>query len=45
MLSILYPDIKSKEEMIEDINDTLGYIFIIICKKRLKVKTCGQVKQ
>lgn len=43
MLSILYPKIQSKEEMIQEIYGTLNYYINEYPQKRYKGKTCGQV--
>ncbi len=45
MLFILYPKIKSKEEMMQAIYGTLNYYINEYPQKRYKGKTCGQVRQ
>ena len=45
MLFILYPNIKTKEEMIQAIYGTLDYYINEYPQKRYKGKTCGQVRQ
>lgn len=44
MLFILYPHIKSKEEMINAIYGTLDYYINEYPQKRYKGKTCGEVR-
>lgn len=44
ILFILYPNIRTKEEMIEAIYGTLDYYINKYPQKRLKGKTCGQVR-
>lgn len=44
ILFILYPNIESKEEMIRAIYGTLDYYINHYPQKRLKGKTCGQVR-
>jgi putative transposase len=45
MLFILYPQIQSKEEMIQAIYGTLNYYINEYPQKRYNGKTCGQVRQ
>ena len=45
MLFILYPNITTKEEMIEAIQGTLDYYIHHYPQKRLDGKTCGQVRK
>lgn len=45
ILFILYPNIHSKEEMIEAIYGTLDYYINEYPQKRFKGKTCGQVRK
>lgn len=45
MLVILYPNIKSREEMIHAIYGTLDYYINEYPQKRYKGKTCGKVRQ
>ena len=45
ILFILYPNIKSKEEMIHAIYGTLDYYINEYPQKRYKGKTCGQVRK
>lgn len=45
MLFILYPNITSKDEMIQAINGTLDYYINHYPQKRLNGKTCGQVRK
>lgn len=45
ILFILYPNIKSKEEMIQAIYGTLDYYINDYPQKRYKGKTCGQVRK
>ena len=45
MLFILYPNISSKDEMKEAIKGTLDYYIHHYPQKRLKGKTCGQVRK
>ena len=44
ILFILYPKIETKEQMIEAIYGTLDYYINHYPQKRLKGKTCGQVR-
>ena len=44
ILFILYPNIETKEQMIEAIYGTLDYYINHYPQKRLKGKTCGQVR-
>lgn len=44
ILFILYPNIETKEEMIEAIHGTLDYYINHYPQKRLGGKTCGQVR-
>ena len=44
ILFILYPNIRTKEEMIEAIYGTLDYYINHYPQKRFKGKTCGQVR-
>lgn len=44
MLFILYPNIKSKEEMMRAIHGTMDYYINKYPQKRYKGKTCGQVR-
>ena len=45
ILFVLYPNIKNKEEMKEAIKGTLDYYINHYPQKRLKGKTCGQVRK
>ena len=45
ILFIMYPNITSKEEMIQAINGTLDYYIHYYPQKRLNGKTCGQVRK
>lgn len=45
ILFILYPNIHSKEEMIEAIYGTLDYYINEYPQKRFKGKTCGQIRK
>ncbi|MGL5352887.1 MAG: IS3 family transposase [Clostridium sp.] len=45
MLFILYPNIRSKKEMIRAIEGTMDYYINKYPQKRYKGKTCGQVRQ
>ena len=45
ILFVLYPNIKNKEEMKEAIKGTLDYYINHYPQKRLKGKTCGQVRR
>ena len=45
MLFILYPNISSKDEMREAIKGTLDYYINHYPQKRLRGKTCGQVRK
>ena len=45
ILFVLYPNIKNKEEMKEAIRGTLDYYINHYPQKRLKGKTCGQVRK
>ena len=45
ILFVLYPNIKNKEEMKEAIQGTLDYYINHYPQKRLKGKTCGQVRK
>lgn len=44
MFSILYPNITSKEKMIEAIQGTYEYYVNHYPQRRLKGKTCGEVR-
>ncbi|MCQ2374238.1 MAG: IS3 family transposase [Phascolarctobacterium sp.] len=44
ILFVLYPNIKTKEEMLEAIYGTLDYYVNLYPQKRFKGKTCGQVR-
>lgn len=45
MLFILYPNIRSKEEMIQAIHGTMAYYINKYPQKRYSGKTCGQVRR
>jgi transposase InsO family protein len=45
MLFILYPNIKSKEELIQAIYGTLDYYINEYPQKRYKGKTCGKIRK
>lgn len=45
LLFILYPNIKTKNEMIDAINGTLNYYINHYPQKRFGGKTCGQVRK
>lgn len=45
MLFILYPNIRSKKEMIHAIHGTMDYYINKYPQKRYKGKTCGQVRK
>jgi hypothetical protein len=45
MLFILYPNIKSKEEMIQAIYGMLDYYIKDYPQKRYKGKTCGRIRK
>lgn len=45
MLFILYPDISSKDEIRETINETLDYYINHYPQKRLNGTTCGEVRK